>query len=148
MREPRVRRKPVPDLIDGFRGVPPDPAANDPHLWASRLLDELRPFGVRRFVPVVDRCDPPAWVAPGLPVRSRGERPGRGDHRPRPMRRPSSTGWSGPTRQCGEARILRILGMTVGNRSAQPLDVHAVSQAEQFGMGQPDKKQRVPASHV
>jgi transposase len=48
-REPGARRKSMPDLIDPFVEYCRIRLADDPHLWASTLLDELRPlgFGVR-----------------------------------------------------------------------------------------------------
>jgi len=45
VREPGVRRKSVPDLIDPFVEYCRIRLADDPHLWASTLLDELRPLG-------------------------------------------------------------------------------------------------------
>jgi transposase len=45
VREPGVRRKAVPDLIDPFVEYCRIRLADDPHLWASTLLDELRPLG-------------------------------------------------------------------------------------------------------
>jgi transposase len=44
-REPGARRKSVPDLIDPFVEYCRIRLADDPHLWASTLLDELRPLG-------------------------------------------------------------------------------------------------------
>jgi transposase len=44
-REPGVRRKSVPDLIDPFVEYCRIRLGDDPHLWASTLLDELRPLG-------------------------------------------------------------------------------------------------------
>jgi transposase len=45
IREPGVRRKSVPDLIDPFVEYCRIRLADDPHLWASTLLDELQPLG-------------------------------------------------------------------------------------------------------
>jgi transposase len=45
VREPGVRRKSVPDLIDPFVEYCRIRLADDPHLWSSTLLDELRPLG-------------------------------------------------------------------------------------------------------
>jgi transposase len=44
-RQPGQRRKSVPDLIDPFVEYCRIRLAEDPHLWASTLLDELRPLG-------------------------------------------------------------------------------------------------------
>ena len=40
-----MRRKSVPDLIDPFVEYCRIRLADDPHLWASTLLDELQPLG-------------------------------------------------------------------------------------------------------
>lgn len=45
VREPGVRRKSVPDLIEPFVEYCRIRLADDPHLWASTLLDELQPLG-------------------------------------------------------------------------------------------------------
>jgi transposase len=45
VREPGARRKSVPDLIDPFVEYVRLRLADDPHLWASTLLDELAPLG-------------------------------------------------------------------------------------------------------
>jgi transposase len=45
VREPGVRRKLVPDLIDPFVDYCRIRLTDDPHLWASTLLDELQPLG-------------------------------------------------------------------------------------------------------
>ena len=45
LREPGVRRKSVPDLIDPFVEYCRIRLADDPHLWASTLLDELQLLG-------------------------------------------------------------------------------------------------------
>ena len=45
VRQPGVRRKSVPDLIDPFVEYCRIRLADDPHLWASTLLDELQPLG-------------------------------------------------------------------------------------------------------
>jgi transposase len=44
-RQPGVRRKSRPDLVDPFVEYCRVRLADDPHLWASTLLDELRPLG-------------------------------------------------------------------------------------------------------
>jgi transposase len=44
-RQPGVRRKSVADLIDPFVEYCRIRLVDDPHLWASTLLDELRPLG-------------------------------------------------------------------------------------------------------
>lgn len=45
VREPGVRHKSAPDLIDPFVEYCRIRLSDDPHLWASTLLDELRPLG-------------------------------------------------------------------------------------------------------
>src|SRR5207248_397892 len=45
VRQPGVRRKSVPDLIDPFVEYCRIRLSDDPHLWASTLLDELQPLG-------------------------------------------------------------------------------------------------------
>lgn len=45
IREPGARRKSVPDLIDPFVEYVRLRLADDPHLWASTLLDEVQPLG-------------------------------------------------------------------------------------------------------
>ena len=45
VRQPGVRRKSVPDLIDPFVEYCRIRLADDPHLWASTLLDEVQPLG-------------------------------------------------------------------------------------------------------
>lgn len=45
VREPGVRRKSTPNLIDGFVEYCRIRLADDPHLWAATLLDELRELG-------------------------------------------------------------------------------------------------------
>jgi transposase len=45
VREPGTRRKSVPDLIDPFVEYCRIRLSDDPHLWASTLLDELQPLG-------------------------------------------------------------------------------------------------------
>jgi transposase len=45
VREPGSRRKSVPDLIDPFVEYVRLRLADDPHLWASTLLDEWRRWG-------------------------------------------------------------------------------------------------------
>ncbi|MEJ3750045.1 hypothetical protein WEI85_43125 [Actinomycetes bacterium KLBMP 9797] len=45
VREPGVRRRSVPDLIDPFVEYCRIRLADDPHLWASTPLDGLWPLG-------------------------------------------------------------------------------------------------------
>src|SRR2546423_5314506 len=65
VRQPGVRRKSVPDLIDPFVEYCRIRLSDDPHLWASTLLDELAPLGYGGALPSFTRAHPPVGPRPG-----------------------------------------------------------------------------------
>lgn len=54
-REPGVRKRAAPDAFDGFVDYVTARLAEDPHLWAMTLLDELRPLGYDGSYPTLTR---------------------------------------------------------------------------------------------
>jgi transposase len=90
-RKPGARRRSALSLVDPFVEYCRIRLADDPHLWASTLLDELRPLGFAGSYQTLTA----AIARLGLRPSCQACHPARGrDVAIRLARRPSSIGWS------------------------------------------------------
>ena len=86
--------------------------AEDPHLWATTLFDELT-AGLRAVVPDVDPPDPGPGPAAGLRAVPSGEGPPGGDHRP-PARARDPVGLGRAARPAGALGLGQQAHLLVG----------------------------------
>src|SRR5262249_14435391 len=95
-REPGQRASRGPDVMAPFAEYCRIRLADDPHLWASALLDELRELGYQGSYPSLTAA-----------IRARGPQRGGGwrSSRTSRVRRPSSTGGGCPARRQGGAAV-------------------------------------------
>ena len=93
------RRRAEPDPFEPFAGYCRERLAEDPHLWATTLFDELLELGYDRSYPTFTRAAAGPRAAPGVRAVPPGPRSaGGGDRAPAGRGDASSTGWSCPTR--------------------------------------------------
>ena len=100
-RVPGVRRRSTPEVFEPFAGYVSQRLADDRHVWASTLFDEVVELGYPGSYPSFTRALRARQLRPPCPACTAGRTGSRRSSTIRPGRRPSSTGWSCPTRRRG-----------------------------------------------